>query len=99
MMGMAASITELKILQITANELKNPVTMVIGEQATKLCSKFTKIQKQLEAWIATPSALKEKGLLMLANQVLAVNKEKDDLVSQAQRLGMVKATKKRKAKH
>ena len=74
LMLVSTSMTELKIMAITAGEHK--FTVAISEPATKLSNKFHKVHKSLESWSQTPSCLREKGIVVLIQQFNAVQREK-----------------------
>ena len=60
-MLLASSITELKILQVTASEHKftgsmtKTVAISVSESANIMTAKFIKVQKAMEQWVMEPT--------------------------------------------
>ena len=77
---------ELKMLAVTAAASK--FTVPVGDEATVLVKKMTKVYKAIEAWISDPSSLKEKALSVLAQQYHSVMSEKKDLDAWVEKVGL-----------
>ena len=84
MMWLSSSITELKIITVTAADDK--MTAPLSESAKTLCTKFTKLAKTFDQWVADPTCLKEKGLGLLMKQMASLRAEKNDVERWAAKL-------------